>query len=1517
LQKGVVKLPEAYGKGQTIGFRRNCPPKTSTAELVGTANEVSACINGHDTRPLLDTGSTVSTMSESFYKEHLTDTPLRALSECLHIECADGQSLPYLGLVEVKLGVSGIPRSQEHDCLMLVVPDSRYSKVIPILLGTNILFRLMNDCKEENGTRFLQESNLFTPWYLTFRCLTLREKDLSRNHNRLGVVKVAGEVVIPANGQVTVHGYMDMELPYGPTCALLQPSSVATISNDLEICPGLVSYRYKQNGLVDVYVSNVTDRAVTIQSRAVICEVQPVTIEESPVDKVLNEVKSDSVLEKVDITSDTLTPDELTRGSKLITDYQDLFSTGDTDIGYSNAVRHKIELTDKTPFKQRHRRVPPAMYDEVKDHLQQLLASSVIRKSHSPWASNVVLARRKDGRLRMCIDFRQLNNITIKDSYALPRVDEILDCLGGSKYFTVLDMKSGYYQVELDENHKQYTAFTVGPLGFYEYERMPFGLSNAPATYQRLMEECLGDLHLKICVIFLDDLIIFSNTFEEHLERLEQVFKRLEESGLKLAPQKCKFFKEKVTYVGHVVSKEGVEADPGKIEKVQNWPTPSNPEEVRQFLGFAGYYRKFVKGFSQIARPLIDLMPAPDLCTRLKHRKRTTQKSVHTWQWLPEHQKAFEALKEKLLSPPVLGYTDYSLPFELHTDASQRGLGAVLYQVQDGQKRVISYASRGLNKAERNYSAHRLEFLALKWAVTDKFSDYLYGQRFSVFTDNNPLTYVLTSAKLDATGHRWLSALSAYDFDISYRPGKSNSDADALSRLPTLEDEDSEDDQCADVNGHATKHIPTEAWKALCSCVSAQPYVECLCLSSQVLDILDEFEGQDIADMSERDWRREQDRDPVLSAWLTHVRNQKRPKRTAQFVGSEQNALLRSFDLLKLHRGVLYRETTQNGEPRKQLVLPKAYQRRVLLALHNDVGHPGRDRTMSLIKDRFFWPGMNKDIEEWVQSCHRCLLRKTPTNSRAPLVNIVTTQPLELVCMDYLTLETSKGGYQHILVLTDHFTRFAQAIPTKNQTAKTTAEALFNNFIVYYGMPKRLHSDQGANFESKTIRELCQVAGIEKSRTTPYHPMGNGMTERFNRTLLGMLGTLEPEKKHDWKSFVAPLVHAYNCTRHESTGQSPFYLLFGREPRLPIDIAFGIDRNQGQATMSSYISALRERLKESYKLATASAHAARHRQKKHFDLKVRGAVIEPGDRVLVKIVAFDGKHKLADRWEEDVYIVDTQPNTDIPVFVVKKENGNGKTRVLHRNLLLPVGSLLPSTDPVPKPNPVPKPKPVPKPRVGASSKNLLPPINTTATEEDTDEDDQDDGVMYIPPPAENGPPTSAGPDVSIVEDDTVDEAGEITEDGASDSSQQHGDDHATVDEDGDSDVVNTEPEEFDVSTESHPVEEDEDVEETRDNTASGISSSEDGDGEADDVIDQEPTEDHITTPHPEPTQRQSGRPRKPPPWMSGGEFVMSQMDTTPDWLQRARYIETLVSKGTFVAMPDEVVKTLLSLASGS
>ena len=339
-----------------------------------------------------------------------------------------------------------------------------------------------------------------------------------------------------------------------------------------------------------------------------------------------------------------------------------VFAVDDLELGKTDLVKHEIKLDNYVPFKERYRRIPPHQYEEVRKHLNEMLEIGAIWKSNSTWASAVVLVRKKDGSLRFCIDLRKLNVRMVKDAYSLPRIEDSLDSLNSSCIFTSIDLKAGYWQVEMDPQSIPLTAFTVGPLGFYECVKMPFGLTNAPATFQRLMETCLGDLHLNWCIIYLDDVVIFSKSPEEHIEWLDAVLTKIEDAGLKLKPSKCEFFKCRIAYLGHIVSDKGIETDPKKIEAILKWPVPKTVHDNRSFLGFTNYYRKFIYKYSQKAKPLNKLISGDN--AKEKHSK---------VDWTDECQTTFDLLKETCTNTPILAYANYKKPFHLNMDASERG----------------------------------------------------------------------------------------------------------------------------------------------------------------------------------------------------------------------------------------------------------------------------------------------------------------------------------------------------------------------------------------------------------------------------------------------------------------------------------------------------------------------------------------------------------------------------------------------------------------------------------------------------------------------------------------------------------------------------------------------------------------------------------------------------------------------------------------------------------------------------
>ena len=612
---------------------------------------------------------------------------------------------------------------------------------------------------------------------------------------------------------------------------------------------------------------------------------------------------------------------------------------------------------------------------------------------------------------------QELTKRTVPDRHPIPRIQETLDSLGGNSWFSVLDQGKAYHEGFINADSQPLTAF-ITPWGLYEWVRIPFGLSNAPAHFQRFMENCLGDLRDENYIPYLDGIIVFSTTFDDHLEHLRKVLRRLAAHGVKLKPGKCKLFQR-----GRVVSKEGYRLEPSSIEPVLHLKEtlPKTVNDVRKVMGFLNHYRRYIKDFAKIAKPVYDLLKSPDdnpkdtvhQGTR-KGRHAGQLPSNHPVIWTTSHQEILEKLISVLTSPPVMAYPDFSKPYILHTDASEEGLGAVLYQEQGDTIRVIAYGSRTLSPAEKNYHLHsgKLEFLVLKWAVCDHFRDYLYyAPSFTVYTDNNPLTYVLSSAKLNATVLRWVGELADFNFTIRCRPGRINVAADTLSRVPL------------DINKlmeTCTEETTQDTLKAVVSSCQFQdqgkaPWLTALTDDPSLLDLdSKQPKTSELPQVLPSEIRHAQTQDPTIGRVVTLIQSGKRPtQRQQQSELPDTRYLLHEWAKFSLDsEGVLRR----NNGKQSQIVLPKKFHRLVYRELHEEMGHLGADRVLELARERFYWPHMQRDIEHLIGRVCRCLKQKHPSiQSRAPLQPIVTTAPFELIGVDFMHLEKSSGGYEYIL----------------------------------------------------------------------------------------------------------------------------------------------------------------------------------------------------------------------------------------------------------------------------------------------------------------------------------------------------------------------------------------------------------------------------------------------------------------------------------------------------------------------
>ena len=531
-----------------------------------------------------------------------------------------------------------------------------------------------------------------------------------------------------------------------------------------------------------------------------------------------------------------LTEEERKKAQRMLWQERESFSVDENDIGCAEELTMDITTKDNIPVQRAYNSIPRPLIGEVKSHVEDLLNRGWVTRSKSAWSSPVVIVRKKNGEIRLCCDFRKLNRKSVPDKHPLPRVQNTLDSLGGSCWFSVLDQSRAYYQGFISEKDRHKTAF-VSPWGLYEWVRIPFGLMNAPAKFQRYMEETMAEYRDKFALPYLDDIIVYSKSFDEHLQHLTLVLRRLREKGLKLKLSKCEFFKQSVKFLGRIVSKDGYRMDDENIraaKELMNF-VPKSISDVRHLLGLIGYHRRHVQDFSRRVKPITNLLVSKDGVKDVG----SNGGGKAVVEWSKECEISLKGLIEDITSAPILSFPDFTEDFILHTDASSLGLGCILYQKQEGKMKVIAYASRALNTAEQKYHATKLEFLALKWGITEAFKDYLgYSNHFMVYTDNNPLVYLMETHKLNAYGERWLSELAEFNFTIKYRPGVVNTDADCLSRIPL--DIETYVDECAEEVGQ-------DAFRAImCGMETREQFGETWRLQVNAVDVRKKHENPPI-----------------------------------------------------------------------------------------------------------------------------------------------------------------------------------------------------------------------------------------------------------------------------------------------------------------------------------------------------------------------------------------------------------------------------------------------------------------------------------------------------------------------------------------------------------------------------------------------------------------------------------------------------------------------------------------------
>lgn len=1087
-------------------------------------------------------------------------------------------------------------------------------------------------------------------------------------------VSVNRTVTIPANNEMIIPGMIQFRGQCTPEPYLLEPSKQFMVKHGLFVGKILVG---SESSSIPVRVYNPQDETIVLYKGSNVGVVTPIhSIEEelgNEQEEYINLISSnDTKCEKGMVPehlydlwkrgSEHITAGQSNKLAKLLTKYQHVFSSSEDDIGRTDIVQHEIVTTDPVPIKQRHRRMPKCNEDEIERQITNMLAEGKIVPSNSPWSSPIVLANKRDGTKRLCIDYRKLNDKTVKDAYVIPVINTMLTSLAGASWFSTFDLTSGYHQVGLSEDAQIKSAF-CSKSGLYHWLVMPFGLTGAPATFQRLMDRVLRGLSWKIAMVYLDDIIVIGKSVEDCIDNMAQVFERLSKAGLKLKPKKCFLLQRQVKYLGYIVSGEGIQTDPEKIDKVQNWPEPENISQLRSFLGLASYYRRHIPNFASVCRPLYKLCEKGQIFVLNE-----------------ECRSALIKIKQLLTEAPILAYPTEKDEYILDTDASNSGIGAVLSQVQNGQEKVIAYSSRTLSKAERQYCVTRKELLAIVYHVR-YFREYLYGVQFTIRTDHGSLRWLSQFKDIDQGQlARWLQILSEYNYTIETRPGRLSQNADALSRLPCagkkcicLLPSSGKNSPIIECNGHS-KDIGVQTDKPKLSSQLNRASVE----KVKTFDTTKLWSTEEMKDAQKDD----PDIEPILSLLLNQT--EKPTWEQVSSFSSGAKALWSSWKNLYMRSGLLYRKwETLNGKYYHwQLVVPTKYHSTVLQYLHDNptAGHFGVRKTLNKIQYRFYWYRMKNYVQTWVRTCIPCQAKDSHgRKAKAKLKQYVVGNRWERIATDLtgpFPISTNRNKY--ILVVTDYFTKFTEAYALPNMEAKTVADKLVKEWICRYGCPIQLHSDQGSNYQSALFVEVCKMLNIEQTKTTAFHPQSDGQAEKFMNTMKKTLTKMveSHESESDWDEVLPFVLMAYNSSVHETTNATPNSLVFGDEVALPIDMITDPPENDKPNYdttghyYAQYILDLQSKFWEGHQRAREFTSKAMLHQKRSYDKNLsNNAVYQKGSLVWLH----NPKHvvgktpKLQNPWDGPFVVI--KAISDV-LFKIQK-SPHSKPKIVHYNRLKP------------------------------------------------------------------------------------------------------------------------------------------------------------------------------------------------------------------------------------------------------
>lgn len=759
---------------------------------------------------------------------------------------------------------------------------------------------------------------------------------------------------------------------------------------------------------------------------------------------------------------------ELTAEQKLQLDAAtSLLPSSETlGLGKTDVLCHTINTTDSRPIKQRHYPVSPAVEKEMYSELDRMLSLGVIEESNSPWNSPVVMVRKHCGKARLCLDSRGINNVTIKDAYPLPIIDGILSRLGDTFYISSIDLKDAFWQIELDAESREKTAFTVPGRPLYQFARMPFGLCNAAQTMCRLMDRVIGQELREFVFVYIDDLMIVSSDFETHVSRIRAVAECLRKANLTINVAKSKFAMKQIKYLGYIVGNGCLKTDPDKIRAIVEFPRPKTVRQLRSFLGLTGWYQRFIKNYSAISAPLSNIRGSPE-----------------KFQWSEEAQKAFDHLKMRLTSAPILSHPNFERPFVIQCDASATGVGSVLFQVdENGEEHPIAFMSKKLNSAQRNYSVTELECYAAVLSVK-KFRPYVEGMEFKILTDHASLKWLMSQKDLSGRLARWSLKLQSFRFSIEHRKGSANIVPDALSRV--FVEEVSSDPLSVDLS---SEQFRSDEYLDLLAQVKANAdRLPDLSIVDDKVFIKTEFGNENDSRLDETPWK----------LWVPNAL-------TADLIARAHDPPLAS------HGGIA----------------------KTLDRLKNNFFWPSMSKQ---VRDYIAKCDVCKESKA------PNIILRPPMGSQ-----FIVSAPWQRLYIDLLgPYPRSKSGNVSLLIVLDQFSKFVLLKPLRKATSASIVTFVESEVFHMFGVPESILSDNGVQFISEKFKTFLERYGVRHITTATHSPQANA-SERVNRSILAAIRTYLDSDQQNWDVHISSIASALRSAVHQSIGYSPYFAVFGR-----------------------------------------------------------------------------------------------------------------------------------------------------------------------------------------------------------------------------------------------------------------------------------------------------------------------------------------------------------------------------------